>query len=72
MVIGHVYLNSDDLNKLARDITQTVSIVSDETAGYIPSSEDSIIIAKLLETLNEETVSSQFEFLYFFAILYNF
>uniref|UniRef100_A0A914Y633 Uncharacterized protein n=1 Tax=Panagrolaimus superbus TaxID=310955 RepID=A0A914Y633_9BILA len=55
---GEVILNSEDLNKLAKDIYRTVEINDRETAGYIKSDEQNQIIDHLLNEIKGQEVHS--------------
>uniref|UniRef100_A0AC34FEI6 Uncharacterized protein n=1 Tax=Panagrolaimus sp. ES5 TaxID=591445 RepID=A0AC34FEI6_9BILA len=55
---GEVILNSEDMNKLARDIYRTVEISDRETAGYIKSDEQDQIINHLLSEIKGQEVHS--------------
>ena len=53
---GMVYLQSDDFNKLARDIYRTVATSDEVSADYIPSHEENQIISELLNVIKDQQV----------------
>ena len=56
-ILGYIYLSSDDLNQLSRDIVHSIKAVEYTTSDYIESNEENSLIRELCENLNEQKVT---------------
>uniref|UniRef100_A0A914D215 Uncharacterized protein n=1 Tax=Acrobeloides nanus TaxID=290746 RepID=A0A914D215_9BILA len=51
---GIVYLNSEDMNKLARDVAHTVYASDEVTANYIGTDQEDQLVNKIIDMLKEQ------------------
>ena len=54
MNLGIVYLNSEDMNRLARDVAHNVVASEIVTENYIGTDQEDQLVSKIIDTLKEQ------------------